>query len=515
MSQSQNNDNALSEKYQKRTQTKQTKPLLIALAAIATLTLILVAAFALNSDRAKPQNITVGLVLEPTNLNIRETAGVALDQILLDNVYQGLIALKPGTVNEYVPKLAASLPEVSADGKSYSFKLRSGVKFHDGSEFDSEDVVHSLTRGLNKEKLKLGGVEVKATGKYAVTVNLNEPNAMLNWLLAGRNGIIFSSTENNDLNNTAIGTGPFTLAQWQQGDRITLAKNENYWSEAAKLANVTFRFIPDGRAAVNALKDGTLDVHTALGSNLRDEFANNTEYKLVRASSTDVFTLAYNSNRAPFNNPDIRRAVSMAIDTDAIIQSQNGGGLPLGSPITELETGYKDLTAINAYDPQKAREVLTANGLSGSAITITAPNFYDQAPLDIIIEQLRAVGFDAKLELVEFSTWLKKVYSDKDYDISYVDHAEANDFANYTNPAYYFGFNSPEVAKLYKKSLLALDTKTQEKLLTEAATLVAEQAPAKWLYNYTPTLVIRNGVTGFPTANTNSRLNMEDVTAKK
>lgn len=502
-----------SERFTKRNK-KSKKPLIfstiIAIAALAA-----TGVFALNKNQksASSQELNIGLLLEPSNLNIRETSGVALDQILLDNVYQGLITLKSGAVDTFEPVLATELPTMSADALNYTFKLRQGVKFHDGSALDAEDVVTSLSTGL-KTVPELATANVSSPSSDTIEIKLHEPNQHLLWNLAGRAGVILDSAATNDLANSANGTGPYTLQQWRQGAQLTLKANPDYWGEKATTATVNFKFIPDPRAGANALKDGSLDIHTAFNPNLRKEFTNNPEFELVRAASTDVFTLAYNNAKAPFNDPEVRQALSQAIDTSAVIASQSGDGKAIGSPITEIEPGFTNLTHVNSYNPEQAKATLAAKGLTGTTMTITAPNFYDSAPLDIVASQLGDVGIDVKVERVEFSTWLQRVYTGRDFDMSYVDHAEPLDFANYANPNYYFGYQNAQVAQLYHQSITATSASVAEQKLAQAAEIVASEAPAKWLYNYTPTLVIRKNVENFPLSNTNSRINLAGVSVK-
>lgn len=147
-------------------------------------------------------------------------------------------------------------------------------------------------------------------------------------------------------------------------------------------------------------------------------------------------------------------------------------------------------------------------------LTITAPNFYDPVPLEIVVSQLANVGVKATVKRVEFSTWLEQVYTQKNYDLSYVDHAEAHDFGNYANPDYYFGYQNKDVTNLYQQALLSGDKQQRQQLLAHAAQLVAVDAPAKWLYNYTPALVIRTSVADFPLSNTNARLPLAQVSIR-
>lgn len=133
-------------------------------------------------------------------------------------------------------------------------------------------------------------------------------------------------------------------------------------------------------------------------------------------------------------------------------------------------------------------------------------------PINLLVSQLADVGITLNVQSVEFSTWLEQVYTNKDYDLSYVNHAEARDFGNYANPDYYFNYNNPAVDALYEDSLSATSDDQVDSKLAEASALVAADAPAKWLYNYTPPTAISTKVSGFPTSNTNARLNLVAAT---
>ncbi|KAM9863550.1 ABC transporter substrate-binding protein [Leucobacter sp. BZR 635] len=497
--------------YEKRKRSKV--PMIIALVIVVGLIAAIAAYFTMTrptaGDEAK-RTLTVGLVLEPTSLDVRNDAGVATGQVLIDNVYQGLVGIKPGSVADIVPVLATEMPEVSDDGLEYLFTLREGVKFHSGAELTTADVVDSLAPAFVPEAVGYS-VELSAIGDNQVKLTLEQPNSLLLWDLASSAGVILEGGATDGLQNSANGTGPFEFTRWKQGDSITLDKNPEYWGEPAKLESAVFRFFPEGRAAVNALKDGDIDAHTALLPQLRAEFEGNANFEMNRAESSDVFTLAYNNSRAPFDDPRVRQALSMAIDSEQLVANQNGDAKQLGSPITELEPGYTDLTGVNAYNPERARELLAEAGQQNLSLTITAPNFYDTTSLDIVTSQLAEVGVVAKVKPVEFATWLNDVYKNQDFDLSYVDHAEARDFANYANPDYYFGYDSAEVQRLYAEAISSIDPAAEEVLLQQAAALVATDAPAKWLYNATPTNVVSSLVTGFPDVNTNSRVNLATV----
>lgn len=494
--------------YRKKSRSKL--PLVIgAVAAVALVGGGIFVAQSLNSKPSQPETaeITIGILLPPTNLDIRNTSGVALDQVLADNVYQGLIGFKPGSL-ELRPVLAKEY-SVSEDGTRYEFVLRDDVTFHSGAALTVEDVTTSLEETLGD------AVSVSSPSEGVVVVELASANSLFPFQLAGREGLILEAGATNDLKSTANGTGPYTLEHWKEGDSISLVKHEEYWGEPATLDRAIYRYISDGKAAVNASLDGDLDAQIAVLSSLVPEFDKRDDFTLVNAESTDVFTLGYNTARAPFDDVRVRTAFSQAIDSDALIEALNGDGKALGGPITSLEPGYSDLTSVNPYDPDAAKELLAEAGVSDLKVTVTAPNFYDTVALDIVKSQLAEVGVTLSIEQVEFGTWLEDVYTNHDFDLSYVDHAEPFDFANYTNSGYYFGYDNAEVQSLYTQALQAPSVDAMSTLLSEAAALVAAEAPAKWLYNYTPTNAIAKHVKGFPESNTNSRINLEGVTIEK
>lgn len=456
------------------------------------------------------KSLSVGLTLEPTNLDIRRTSGVALEQVFLDNVYEGLLGLKEGSLKEFEPKLAQSLPQISEDGKRYVFHVRPNVVFHSGQPLRDEDVVASLQEGLTEKALG-SSARVSSPSPREIVIELDEPNNQLLWILAGKSGIILEKNATNDLANSANGTGPFRFGSWKRGNSITLEKNPQYWGDGAALDSVEFKFYKDAHTAAQAVKEKSLDVLTVLSPMLRGDFDGDSERRMFRAESTDVFTLVYNMRQDRFQDARLREALSLAIDSTALIVSQNGDGRPLGGPITQLEPGYEDLTAVNAHNPERARELLREVGAENMRLTLTVPNHYDMTVPNILVSQLQEVGVTLEVQRVEFSTWLDRVYTAHDFDLSYVDHAEALDIKNYANPSYYFGYDNPEVQRLYAESRAALDTDTADERLRALARVIANDAPAKWLYNYTPTVVMQKTVHNFPTRNTNARIPLGHV----
>lgn len=454
----------------------------------------------------------IRLVLEPGNLDIRQTAGSALDQILVDNIYQGLVSRTPE--QEIVPALASDWT-VSPDGLTYTFTLREGVTFHDGQELTPQDVVWSLQTRKDtpewRDSARLANVSSIAADGQTITLTLAEPDSSLLWNLSGRAGLVLKKDDAVDYQTAANGTGPFTLESWVQGDSITFARNEDYWGDKAQVAEVVFDYIPDNQAALNAALAGEVDVLTGFDANLQEQVEANGDFTLELGKSTDKGTLAFNqSPGSPLADKRVRQAIRQAIDHDAIVEAAASGQTMYG-PIPELDPGYEDLSDVAPFDPEAAKALLAEADAEDLSLTLTIPNFYGTTIPQILVSNLNDVGISLEVESVDFSTWLNDVYINHDYDLSFVLHTEARDFENWANPDYYFTYDNPEVQDLYAQSLAATDEDDAAALLAQAARIVSEDHAADWLYNGASVLAVATGITGMPTVNVNERLNLAEL----
>jgi peptide/nickel transport system substrate-binding protein len=454
----------------------------------------------------------IRLVLEPGNLDIRQTAGAALDQILIDNVYQGLVARTPE--QDIVPALATDW-KISDDGLTYTFTLREGVTFHDGQELTPQDVVWSLTTRKNtpewSDSARLANVETIAADGQTITLTLSAPDSTLLWNLTGRAGLILKEGDTVDYQTAENGTGPFTLDNWKQGDSITFARNDDYWGDKAKVAEVVFDYIPDNQAALNAALAGEVDVLTGFDANLKDQVEANGDFALVLGESTDKGTLAFNQKTGPLADKRVRQAIRQAIDHDAFVEALGSGQTQYG-PIPSLDPGYEDLSDVAPYDPEAAKALLAEAGAEDLTLSLTIPSFYSTTIPQILVSNLNDVGITLKVNSVDFSTWLNDVYMGKgDWDMSFVLHTEARDFENWANPNYYFSYDNPEVQDLYAQSVAATDPDVAADLLKQAAKIVSEDAAGDWLYNGASVLAVGTNIAGMPSINVNERLNLAEL----
>ncbi|MFE5033795.1 ABC transporter substrate-binding protein [Streptomyces sp. NPDC056683] len=467
-----------------------------------------------TSQAAQPSAIDTGatvdvrLVLEPTSLDIADTAGAALDQILLDNVYQGLLTRDEN--NKIEPSLATSY-EQSSDGLTYTFHLARNATFHDGSKV-------TAAGSKNPDAAALASVKsVSATDDHTVVVTLKHRDTGFTWGLTERAGIVFKKgTAFSSLAGKENGTGPFELSDWKRGSSITFVRNDAYWGKKAKVAKVVFHYIKDGNAANNAQQTGQTDIETAADATLLQPFSDTGKYTVLRGDTTDKFTLAFNNASGPTKDVRVRRAIRRAIDNAGLVKTLGGAAKLVGGPVPATDPGYEDLTAVDAYDPASAKALLKQAGHgSGLKLTVQIPNIYPTEIGDYLASELKQVGIQLAVRQVEFQTWLDSVYTKHDYQLSLVDHAEARDLSNFANPAYYFGYDNADVQKWYAAAQTATGDADRDALLKKAARQVSEDAAADWLYVNQTLTVVRTGVTGVPRNFTSNRYDLADLAVAK
>ncbi|QMU98739.1 ABC transporter substrate-binding protein [Microbacterium esteraromaticum] len=457
--------------------------------------------------------LTVGLVLEPTNLDIRHTSGAALEQILVDNIYEGLVTR---TEDNGIEERLATQYEISDDGLTYEFTLNEGVTFHDGTALTSADVVASY-EAVKADASIQGNADfadvasITAPDAQTVTIALTKPDQNFLFTLTGPAGLVFKNGDTTDLKTAENGTGPFVLDRWAKGSSITFDRYDEYWGDAATIGEVVFQYIPDFTAGVNAALDGTLDVLTAVDPNLVSQLEDTGDFTITTGRTTDKATLAFNGSKAPLDDVRVREALRLAVDHEALVEAI-GAGQTLYGPIPELDPGYEDLSDVAPYDPTKAKELLKEAGHEKLDLTLTIPSFYGTTAAQVLVSDYAKVGVSLEVKRVEFPAWLEDVYTNHDYDLSFVLHVEPRDFANFANPDYYFGYDNPEVQDLYEKSQTEIDPDKSAELLKKAARIVSEDHAADWLYNGATLTAHTAAVSGFPTDSINSRIDLAGVT---
>ena len=448
-------------------------------------------------------DIIVAMQLEPPHLDPTSAAAGAIDSVLYSNVFEGLTRfMGDGSV---VPGLAESW-EISEDGLTYTFKLQSGVTFHDGTTMDAEDVKFSLDRigaedSANAQKALYSAIsEVNVIDPATVEIKLSEPNGNMLFNLAWGDAVIVAPESIDNIKQLPIGTGAFKFTSWTQGDNIMIEKNPNYWGAPATLDKATFKFISDPTAAFASVMAEDVDVFVGFPApeNL-PQFEADPRFQVLVGSTEGETILAMNNKQAPFDNIKVREAVAHAIDRQAIIDgAMFGYGTPIGTHFAPHNPAYVDETAISAFDPEKSKALLAEAGFpDGFETTLDLPPpSYARRGGEIIAAQLADVGITAKINNVEWAQWLETVFKGKNFGMTIISHTEPMDIGIYANPDYYFQYDNPEFQELMTKLNATTDPDMRTEMLAQAQKSIAEDYVNGYLFQLAALSVAKAGVQG-------------------
>lgn len=427
--------------------------------------------------------LRVGVQLEPPNLDPTSGAAAAIDEIVYANVFEGLTRVKEdGTP---APALATSWT-VSEDGLVYEFTLQQNVRFHDGTNFDAENVIFSLDRAraptsTNAQRPIAELIDqVTAPDPYRVRITLKEPLAALPTYLGWGDFVIVApeSAGTNAVN--PVGTGPFRFQRWRKGASVTLIRNDEYWGTRAPLDQIDFVFIPDPTAAFAALMAGDVDgfPNYPAPENLA-MIESDDRFQTLYGTGEGEVILAVNNGLAPFDDLRVRRALNHAIDKQAVIDAALFGyATPIGSHFPPHHPSYTDLSGRYPYDPALARQLLAEAGYPEGFSTTLAlpPPSYARRSGEVIAAQLEAIGVKVSIRNVEWAQWLDQVFANKAYDLTIVAHTEPLDIDIYARENYYFQYKNEVFNAVIAELRSASDPAKRDALYKQAQTILADDA---------------------------------------
>lgn len=385
---------------------------------------------------------TAGFMMDVLNADI-QTADVqktSKDYTVPTNIYDRLVEIEVDDqgASKIVPSLAENW-DISGDGLEYTFHLRQGVKFQNGNDFTAEDVSYTFNRlltvegGVNTELLDqvkgaaeliegsadtLEGVEV--VDDYTVKVTLKEPFAAFLSCLTAPGLSIYDSEATEAAGDqfgmdpaVTVGTGPFKFVGWTFNDQLVLERNEEYWRGAPQLPGVVIKIIPDTETQTMMFENGELDLlDLDFVTDAADRFLETYPDQIVQGPRVGITYFTMNFNIEPFQEVKVRRAVQMAIDRQAILDALYGGRGQVEHGIYPFGLiGFHDGKSKISYDPEGAKALLEEAGY-GSGFTMelaadaSASDTVTMA-LEIIKEQLAAVGIQAEIKNYDESTWLE------------------------------------------------------------------------------------------------------------
>jgi peptide/nickel transport system substrate-binding protein len=469
----------------------------VAAASLATLPLASLA-------QKRKDAVVLGMTLEPTGLDPTAGAASAIAEIVQYNVFETLT--KVNSDGSVTPLLAESW-EVSPDLKTYTFKLRKGVKFQNGEPFNASTVKFSFERAAgekstNKDKRTFASMErVGVVDEHTVVVINKELNPDFLFLM-GQATAILVEPKSADTNATKpVGTGPYKLDSWKQGASVTLVKWPNFRNAAAiKMNKATFRFISDPAAQVASLLSGDVDAFPRVAAaRSLEQFKRDPRFQIIISGSRAKTILAINNKKKPLDDVRVRRAIAAAIDRKAVIEGAvDGFGVPIGSHYVPGAFGYVDTTGINPYNPDKARALLSEAGVKTplELSLVLPPVPYARQGGEVIAAQLAKVGIVAKLQNVEWAQWLSGVYGNKNYDLTIISHVEPFDLGNFAKPGYYWNYESPKFNEIYDKINNAPRAADRAKLLGDAQRMLANDAVHAFLFQPQWITVAQKGIRG-------------------
>ncbi|WP_068620839.1 ABC transporter substrate-binding protein [Paenibacillus tuaregi] len=459
-----------------------------------------------TAEAAKGGSIVVIVPQDPDYLDPHLAVAAGTSEMMF-NVYEGL--LKPNEKGEVYPAIAESY-EISKDGLTYTFKLRQGIKFHNGNPLTAQDVKYSYDRLAGKDTGKplqpaFAGIDsITTPDDHTVVIKLKENNAsFLTSLIAA---VIPKNYQ--DSNKKPIGTGPFKFVEYVPGQRLVLEKNPDYYvKDVPKLDKVEFRIIPDQEAALLALKAGEADIFPRIGTEKLDELGD--DFKSVSAPQNLVQLMTFNIARKPFNDLKVRQAINYAIDKDEIINGVAlGKGTKLGSNMSPIMSKYYEAGLEDTYKTNldKAKSLLAEAGYKdGFSTTLTVPSNYkfhvDTA--QVIVQQLAKVGIKVKIVPVEWAVWLSQVYQGRDYDMTIIGldgKLDPNDILNkYVSDSKnnFFNFSDPAYDKVLKEGLKEIDPEKRADLYKEAQKILTNDAAAVYIMDPNLNVALKKNIEGY------------------
>jgi peptide/nickel transport system substrate-binding protein len=400
---------------------------------IAPLCLAAAIGMAPSARAETPKDVLViGHVAELQTLDPAQAVTIS-DFRILCNMYEGLLHYKDGTL-DVEPGLATSWA-ISDDGKTYTFKIRQGVKYHDGSEVDAESVKFALDRVTDKNHpyyntgpfpfaFELGPIiGTEATDKYTLAVHLSAPySPMLTMLASSIGGLAGVSPAavkqyGKEFSRHGGGTGPFKFKLWESNQQVVLEANPDYWQGAPKLKGLVFRPIVDENARVSEMLSGGTDVTIEVPPDNVATFTADPRFKFYEQSGPHLWYLLLNTKEKPFDNKLVRQAANYAINKDAMVTQILKGTATVAAGVTPpaFAWAHDDALKPYPYDPDKAKALLKQAGYPDGVdvtfyVTESGSGMLSPVIMGTAIQaDLAAVGIRAKIETYEWNTFLGKV----------------------------------------------------------------------------------------------------------
>jgi len=494
--------------------------------------------------------LVVSMAADPTGLDpeavLNNTSG-----FVMATIYDGLIRYKPGTV-EVEPGLAQSW-DVTSDGLSYTFHLRKGVKFHDGTPFNAAALIATLDRQLSKNDpnyiANSGPVQNLADFTYGsvasyralddstVELKMKEPSAaMLASLAMVWNGVVSPTAAaklGKEFRNHPVGSGPFVFREWRQRDQVVLDANPDYWKGKPKVDHLVFKEYPDAQAALLALKRGEVQIMGDVATPVIASIRADPNLVLLTQPGLAVNGMAMSNDVAPFTDKRVRQALNYAVDKEAIDKALYGGlAKPMVSPLPEAQWGFDNTMTGYPYDPAKAKQLLAEAGVPPGfkveLLAYSSPRGYNPAGADLAVAlqgYFQKVGIEADVRKLDIGAFLAQVRSGK-YQGMFLagfsgDNGDPDNFMSslFDSKQMPVGdtshYKNAEVEKLMAEAARAPDPNKRLALYKTIQRQIMDDAPWVFVNSVLQVRAARKEVKGFGLNPTQMFFDMDQVSVEK
>jgi peptide/nickel transport system substrate-binding protein len=485
------------------------------LLALVSLVLVACGGGGAPQSNTPPGTLYVALEAEPPELD-PNLSSAYVDRQVMASIFDKLVDLNED--GEIVPMLAKSY-DVSGDGLTYTFRLREGVKFHDGTAFNAEAVKFNLDRYRKKDSVRSTEVEpiksVEVVNPMTVRVTLKQPFAPFLAVLTDRAGIMASpkaiKQSGGRISNNPVGTGPFKFVERVRGDHITVEKNPDYWKKGfPKLDRIVYRGIEDENVQLQNLRSGELDLIDSIPFVEFRDLQQSGDYRVSIEPGLGYQGIWLNVTQPPFDNKALRQAVYRLVDREAIVKAvlRNVGGEAGNSPFSTQTFAYSKES--DSYPPRSVEEAKALLRKAGKPGGLSFTLKLDPSPTSqqlgqVIQNNLKSAGIDVKLEQEEFGTLLDDSTNGNfqalflgwsgriDPDLNIYDFTVTNgDF----NDA---GYSNPKVDRLLNEARRVSDKERRKDLYSQVMEILHEDVPYVYLYhnNSTTDFAMQRTVQGF------------------
>ena len=463
----------------------------------------------LQAERKANNEIVAAIAEDLKSLDPHSSTTAGTREVLF-NIYEGLF--KTGPDGELIPAVAEKYT-TSADGLTYTFTLRDGVRFHNGNAVTAEDVIYSIKRCADNEGSAIDSSlvsafsvisDVQATDDKTVVLTLKQPDLeLLNFLTAA-----IVPANYDKLDTEPCGTGPFKFSSRSVKENFVIEKFDEYWGTPASLSKVTFQVYDDSTALVNALQSGAVDLCSKLTSAQTAQLSDS--YTILEGTMNLVQAVYLNNNAAPFDNEKVHQAISYAINRQQILDMvADGHGAAVGSSIYPKLAKYflPELVNYYEYNPEKAKQLLAEAGYpNGFDMSIAVISSYQphMDTAEVVVEQLRAIGVNAEVVPMDEATWADQVYKNRQFQATINGLAAKNTTASdmlarfvSTNGKNFVNYNNSEYDALYAQAQACTDDAQQTAIYKQLETMLTETAANLYLQDLANLVAIRSDLTGY------------------